>query len=342
MQKRFIFGREDRPGEAWAARYAAGREEARRWYLGARTAAVPAGPGFDWRAASRLGPTAAECRDALGRHMPELVDEYDRVCVLVDGDELDRRVLSHFRPAPDAPGCTLAVWHGEGGPALVRQQDFPLHVTSERFELTQWSGRRVIGKAQRPWGGLHDGMNDAGLVVTSTFGGGQAQGPGFAIILVARYLLETCSRVGEAVRAMRRLPVPLPHNVMMLDREGDYATVFVGPDREPAVTANRVTTNHQETVVWPELARRSQTVERLAAVEAALADPRMTLDGLVARFLEPPIHSRSAHSPTVYTAVYRPAEATVDYIWPGKVVRQSFQRFEEGEYEHDFNVTASD
>lgn len=342
MQKRFVFVREDRPGEAWSARYAAGREEARRWYFGARAAAVPAGPGFDWRVASRRGPTAAECREALAQHMPELVEGYDRACALAAEQELDQRIISNYRPAPHPAGCTVAAWLGAGGPALVRNYDFPPQTVTGRFELTDWTGgRRVIGTAQRPWGGLYDGMNDAGLVAAMTFGGAPAQGPGFAVILIVRYLLETCVRVAEAVEAACRIPIAQSHNLMLLDRSGAHATVFLGPDREPAAMANRVTTNHQETVVWPELAKQSLTVERLAAIEAALADPRLSLDGLVARFLEPPVYSRSTRSPTVYTAVYRPAEAAVDYIWPGKIVRQSFERFEEGEYEHHSNATAS-
>lgn len=338
MQKRFVFAREDVPGDDWRARFTAGREAARRWYLGDKRATPPAGAVLDWHRGAGRGepPSAAECRGALARHMPELLAPYDRACTLVGDAPLDHCVLSHYRPAPEAAGCTLAVWLGDGGPALVRQQDFPLDMVSDRFELTDWSGRRVIGKAQRPWGGLHDGMNDAGLVVTSTFGGAPAQGLGFAIILITRYLLETCRTVDEAIQALCRIPIALSHNVMLLDSAGDHATVYLGPDREPAVTRDRATTNHQETVVWPELAERSNTVRRLAAAQAALADPGMTLEALTASFLERPLYSRSAGAPTVYTAVYRPAEGRVDYIWPGKVVRQGFGRFEAGEYLHDY------
>src|SRR3546814_9446458 len=128
---------------------------------------------------------------------------------------------------------------------------------------------------------------------------------------------------------------------MLLDRTGDHATVYLGPDREPAVIRDRATTNHQETVVWPELAASSNTVRRLAAARSALDESGMTLDALAARFLERPLHSRSAGSPTVYTAVYRPAEGKVDYIWPGKVVRQDFDQFEPSEYVPDYGTLVS-
>ncbi|EDP64397.1 hypothetical protein BAL199_09248 [alpha proteobacterium BAL199] len=177
MHKRFVFVREDRPEVEWLARFTAGRDDACRWYLGDRrttpSTTGSAGPRLDWYKGAGRGdpPTAVECRVALHRYLPELLPHYDRVCAMVGRDELDHCILSHYRPPPEAAGCTLALWHGEGGPALVRQQDFPLDMVSDRFEMTDWSGRRVIGKAQRPWGGLHDGINDDGLVVTSTFGG---------------------------------------------------------------------------------------------------------------------------------------------------------------------------
>lgn len=100
--------------------------------------------------------------------MPELMPHYDRVCNLVGDDDLAHRMLSHYRPAPVVHGCSQAVWLGDDGPALVRNYDFPLDVVSDRFELTAWSGREVIAKVQRPWGGCRDVMNEDGLVATTT------------------------------------------------------------------------------------------------------------------------------------------------------------------------------
>ncbi|MSP50294.1 MAG: peptidase C45, partial [Alphaproteobacteria bacterium] len=197
MRKRFVFRREDGPGEDWLARFAAGRDEAARWYLGEGLADPP---------------TAAECRAALREHMPELVPPYDRVCALVGDDDLAHRILSHYRPPPVVSGCSQAVWLGPGGPALVRNYDFPLPVVSDHFESTAWFGREVIAKGQRPWGGCIDGMNSDGLVASLTFGGSRAQGRGFSIILMLRYVLETCRRVDEAVAVLSRIPIALSQN----------------------------------------------------------------------------------------------------------------------------------
>ena len=321
MRKRFIFAREDRADRAWLARFAAGRDEAVRWYRGEGRAAAP---------------TAAECRAALREHMPELMPHYDRACALVGDDDLAYRILSHYRPRPVVSGCSQAVWLGDGGPALVRNYDFALDVVSDRFEATSWSGRKVVAKAQRPWGGCLDGMNEAGLVASSTFGGSPAKGQGFSVILMLRYVLETCERVDEASAALGRIPIAQSHNVTLLDRSGDYATLFLGPDRAPAVTADRISTNHQERVVWPEHGAMSRTVERHEVLAHQLTEPGMTLERLVESFLAPPLYSRWIGSPTVYTAVYRPADGRVDYLWPGACRRQSVDRFEPGEYTHDY------
>jgi predicted choloylglycine hydrolase len=322
MFKRFEAAREDEPGGHWKARFVAGRDEASRWYLGA---------GLE------PPPTAIGCRAALRQHMPELIIHYDKVCNLVGDDDLAHRILSHYRPPPIVHGCSQAIWLGDEGPALIRNYDFALETVSDRFEFTAWSGHGVIAKAQRPWGGCLDGMNEDGLVASLTAGGGREQGLGFSVILILRYVLETCSSVGQAIVALSRIPIALSQNVTLLDPTGDYATLFLGPNRTPAVSRIRVCANHQETV--PAKGRSAQlahSVQRQQSLLAALEEPAMTLERLTARFFEPPLYCRQAGSTTVYTAVYRPAERRVDYLWPGKRWRQSFARYVKGEYIHDY------
>ena len=314
MEKTFVAEREDRPGAAWLTRFRAGRGEAERWYRGIGLAEPP---------------TATECRSALRQHMPELVPAYDDACRLVGDDDLAHRILSHYRPALRQHGCSQAVWLGDGGPALVRNYDYSLGIVSDRIEPINWSRRRVIAKAQRPWGGCLDGMNDDGLVASLTFEGAGRNGQGFAIILMLRYILETCRTVLEAVAALYRIPVAQPQNVMLLDRTGDHATLFLGPDREPSVTRLRTCTNHQETA-----SAGSSSALRKGVLDEAIETSAMTLPSLVARFFEAPLYSRRADFTTAYTAVYRPEEGRVDYLWPGRCWTQSFQRFDAGAYTH--------
>src|SRR5258708_5501237 len=134
--------------------------------------------------------------------MPGLLPHSDRVCGMVGDDGLAHCVLSHYRPAPLVTGCSQVVWLGDAGPALVRNYDFPLDVVTDRFEVTLWSGREVIAKAQRPWGGCLDGMNEDGLVASTTFGGTRAQARGFSVILILPYLLQPSTRLAQSPPAL--------------------------------------------------------------------------------------------------------------------------------------------
>ena len=321
MLKRFVALREDRPGAAWLSRFIAGRTETERWYRG-EGLAPPA--------------TASECRAALRSHMPELMPEYDRVCALVGDDDFAHQILSHYRPPPSVFGCSQAVWLGKDGPALVRNYDFSPDIVSEGFESSSWFGREVIAKSQRPWGGCLDGINSQGLVASATFGGSYAKGLGFSVILIVRYVLETCDSVEAGVAALSRIPIAMSQNVTLLDSTGAYATVFLGPDRAPGVSRIPVCTNHQDTDASLEPASNNGTVQRQQAALKALQDPEMSLADLTHTFLQAPLYRRGAKNPTVYTAVYRPAELRVDYLWPGKCWRQGIGDFATGEYTHDY------
>ena len=324
MQKRFVAIREDTPGSDWLARFVAGRAEAEAWYRGAGREAPP---------------TAAECKAQLQQHMPELLGPYERVCALVGEDDLAPQILSQYRPPPLPQGCTQAVWLGDDGPALVRNYDYPLAVVSAHFESTRWFGREVISKGQRPWGGCLDGMNADGLVASVTFGGSPAQGLGFSIILIIRYILETCSKVSEAVAALCRIPVALSQNVTVLGRTGTYATVFLSPERAPSVSRTPVCANHQDASVSTGLSTSAaSSIARQQVALRTLESSDATLEKVVKTFLTAPIYSRDASSPTVYSAVYRPAALTVDYLWPGKVMTQRIGSFRPGQYAHDYEA----
>ncbi len=261
--------------------------------------------------------------------MPELIPHYDNACALVGDDEVAHRVLSHYRPAPEGHGCSQAVWLGEDGPALVRNFDYPPDIVSDRFEMTEWSGLKVMSKAQRPWGGCLDGMNEEGLVASVTFGGSLAQGVGFSIILMIRYVLETCHQVNQAVEALCRIPVALPQNVTVLDRSGRYATLFLGPRQQPRISRLKACTNHQLTA-----RPSSSSMARQLRILQALEDASTSLSNLTDLFLQPPLYAGRGPYQTLYTAVYRPAEGRVDYMWPGRRWSQSFEDFRVGEYTH--------
>ena len=128
-------------------------------------------------------------------------------CVeLAGGDELAARFLSLYRPPGFVVGCSQAAWNRDGDPVLVRNYDYPASRAEGIISSTAWTEGRVIGMSDCLWG-LLDGVNEAGLAASLTFGGRRVVGDGFGIPLVVRYLLETCRTVADAREALARLPV---------------------------------------------------------------------------------------------------------------------------------------
>jgi predicted choloylglycine hydrolase len=268
----------------------------------------------------------------LQAHMPELMPAYERLIDLAGGSDLAARMLSLYRPPPYLAACSQGVWT-RGAPRLVRNYDY----APSRFEGLVWSTRlgerRVIGTSDCLWG-LLDGMNDAGLAVSLTFGGRQVTGDGFGIPIVVRYLLETCDDVASARAALARLPYSLAHNLTMVDVAGEVLTAYLSPDREPIFRAFPAATNHQGIVEWPEQARATRTVERERCIIELLQEVDATADGFEEAFLRAPLFSTAYANGfgTLYTAAYRPTEGFVDLRWPTSSWRLGFDAFEEAEH----------
>ena len=306
------------PGERWRESFEAMWPAYRSWYL---------------KEGQRARPNITTCRKMLKSHMPELVPTYERLVELTGEDELAARFLSLYRPPGFVVGCSQGAWTGEGGPALVRNYDYPASRAEGLVYSTAWTGRRVIGMSDCLWG-LLDGVNDAGLAASLTFGGRRAVGDGFGIPLVIRYLLEVCTSVAEAREALAGLPVHAAQNVTLLDRNGDFVTVCLSPDREPDFREVPAATNHQRRDDWPEYAEAVRTFEREQMVLELLQAPEMTREGFVEAFLEPPLYSTafSKGFGTLYTAAYFPAEGRAEYRWPDFTWSQSFADFAEGSH----------
>jgi predicted choloylglycine hydrolase len=309
--------RELTPGPAWQARFEAMWPAYRDWYLRDGDAARP-----DYRT----------CRRALAAHMPELVGTYDRVVELAGGGDLAARLLSLYRPPGFIVGCSQGAWTRDE-PVLVRNYDYPVSRLEGVVCLTAWDRRQVIGMSDCLWG-LLDGVNDAGLAVSLTFGGRREVGDGFAIPLVVRYLLETCDTVAQAGEALARIPVHAAQNLTLLDANGDLLTAYVGPGRPPQLRSIPATTNHQGDDDWPEYVHAVRSVEREQRVLELLDDDDLDRERFVAAFLEPPLHSTqyAGGFGTIYTAAYYPAEGRVEYRWPGVVWEQSFDDFRESSH----------
>lgn len=308
---------EPAPGARFAALFGEYWPAYRTWFL---------------REGDEARPTYGESRKALETHMPELAGTYDALAALAGGGDTEARFLSLYCPTPALVGCSQAIWT-RGEPALVRNYDYSPDLSDGVILASAWNGRRVVAMTDCLWGVL-DGINDAGLAVALSFGGSKTVGKGFAATLVLRYALETAATTREAVAILTRVPVYMAYNVSVVDETGDYATVYIAPDREPAVKRQAVSTNHQQHVEWAEHAEVSQTLKRQRLLEKRLDDPAETLATLIDRFLEPPLYRRtwSERWGTLYTAAYEPAARAVTYRWPGHAWPQSIDGFAEGEH----------
>lgn len=310
------------PGERWRASFREMWPAYRAWYL---------------RDGDHARPDLATCRKRLHQHMPELVATYERLVELAEGDEIAARCLSLYRPPAFIVGCSQGVWT-RGEPMLVRNYDYPAARLEGIIIKTAWAGQQIIGMSDCLWG-LLDGMNDAGLVVSLTFGGRRAVGDGFAIPLVVRYLLETCQTVPQARETLERLPIHAAQNLSILDKSGEHLTAYLGPDRAARFASTPATTNHQGTIDWPEYAHAVRTVEREQHLLALLANDQVTPARFADAFLESPLYNTGYASGmgTLYTAAYLPMEGRVEYRWPGHTMPQSIHRFKQVQHIQAFS-----
>ncbi len=307
---------EDEPGPKWAGLFAELWPDYHRWWL---------------REGEDARPTYWEGLRALKAHMPELVPLYEQLCELAGGSDHAARFLSFHQPPPYLSGCSQAIWPG-AEPVLVRNYDYDPHAFDRILLHTCWQGRTVLGTSDGMWG-LVDGMNDAGLAVSLTFGGRQVVGDGFGVPLILRYVLQTCETAEEAGRALGRLPTHMSYNVTVVDAKRRFLTALMAPDRPAQITHAAVATNHQARVEWDAHARVTATVER----ERFLLQ-RLTLHvepeaRFIGAFLKPPLYSTAFDRGfgTLYTAVYRPAQGEMELRWPRAKWALDLNRFVEGQ-----------
>lgn len=292
---------EKEPGPKWAGLFAEYWPDYRRWWL---------------QDGAEARPTYWECRRALAQHMPEMLPIYEQLCTLAGGGDLASRWLSFYGPPAYLSACSQAIWPG-AEPMLVRNYDYSPLAFDHLVMRTQWQGRTVMGTSDGLWG-LVDGINDAGLALSLTFGGRHVVGDGFGVPLILRYVLQTCDTTEQASAALARLPTHMSYNVTVIDRERRFVTAYLAPDRPALITHAAVATNHQERVEWAAHARFTATVERERFLLQRLTLHADDQDKFIGAFLKPPLYSSAFDQGfgTLYTAVYHPRRHRMELRWP--------------------------
>lgn len=312
---------EDLPGPRWQLWFQHMWPAYRRWYLSEGNAARP---------------TYLDCERALKTHLPRFVPTWERLVELAGGGDVEARFLSLYCPPPYLTGCSQAAWT-DPAPMLARNYDYSPFLCEKLIWKTAWNGQPVIAASDCLSGAL-DGINAAGLSVSLSFGGSKAVGIGFGAPLIVRYLLEFCTSVAEAADALRRIPVHMAYNILVLDASGDFQTAFTAPNCPTILRRTRASTNHQDRIAWPRHAEVTATLERERRLYEMLADRTLRPSEVVARFLQPPLFQteyRRGYG-TLYTAVYHPAVRVAEFIWPTQRWTQSFDQFHE--LRHSFSV----
>jgi predicted choloylglycine hydrolase len=273
----------------------------------------------DWYTRAGLfdRPTYRDCRAALLKHMPELVPEWERLVELAGGGDAVARFLSLYDPPAYVSACSQAVWPGQE-PLLVRNYDY----TSLAFDgvclHTQWGGRTVMGTSDCLIG-LVDGLNDAGLAVSLTFGGRRDVGRGFGVPIILRYVLQTCTSSAQAGRALKRIPSHMAYNVTVVDAERQVLTAQLTPGRPTRISSAAVATNHQPDGPAHERAQMTATVERERYLLSRLMLHDDSAEKFIHAFLRPPLYSLAFERGfgTLFTAAYWPRRRAMAYHWPG-------------------------
>lgn len=307
---------ENTPGPSWAGLFAQHWPAYRTWWL---------------REGENSRPTYLECLRALEEHMPEMLPLYEQLCALAGDSDLAARFLSFWCPPPYLSGCSQAIWPGRQ-PVLVRNYDYDPNAFDHLILKTGWQGMGVMGVSDGLWG-LVDGVNDAGLAVSLTFGGRRVVGRGFGVPLILRYVLQTCRTADQAAAVLTRVPTHMSYNVTVLDRRRDYITALMAPDRPTQITRAAVATNHQEKVEWDAHARFTATVERERYLLHRLTLHADREEKFIGAFLRPPLYSTAFRVGfgTLYTAVYRPRRGQMEIRWPDAAWVFGFDDFTPGQ-----------
>jgi len=305
--------KEDKPGEKWQQIFKKTWPYYKKWFLS---------QGYT----SRKGYLTSATK--LQEYMPEVMPIYEKFTELSGGGDLEARFLSMYCPPPYMTACSQIAWTKDST-SLIRNYDYNPQTFEGTIIYTNWL-KKIIGISDCTWG-LLDGMNEDGLALSLTFGGRKVVGEGFGIPLILRYILETSAGVKEAMQIFLRIPVHMSYNVTMIDKSGEYATVYLSPDRPPYVTRSQVGTNHQFEVEWEDYALLTATVERHQFLESCVKDPDETEASLIKKFLHKPLYSKDFNKSfgTLYTVIYRLDQLSAELRWPDKNLTCSFENFSE-------------
>lgn len=299
-------------GEEWLSFYHQSIEGYKKWFL---------------KEGEFSRPSYQTCHNALKQYMPEFVDFWLQLIETTGADDLEARLLSFYNPSPYVSGCSQAVWQ-KHPPVLVRNYDYDPKLSETRFLKSKWFDTEVIASTDCLWGVL-DGMNEYGLCVSLSFGGGSERGDGFGIPIVLRYVLEFCKTTTEAVEVLNRVPIHMAYNITLIDASFIVKTVEITPGKQNQVSNIPLAVNHQGDFMLSNYSIFSKSMERKQFLIDKLYDPWQSVESFIENFAYAPLFTQNYGQGfgTLYTAVYNPALKACEFRWKGFQKNQSFNHF---------------
>ncbi len=286
----------------------------RRWFLSQGEAARP---------------TYRQSVRALRKHMPEFLPTYERMTELAGGGDFAARFLGQFCPPPFFAACSQAILVDDE-PVLIRNYDYSPLLCDGLIMKTRWQDQSVIAMTDC-MSGVLDGTNESGLAISLAFGGRRVVGEGFGVTLVQRYVLENCTNVQQACKTICRIPIQVAYNIALVDKQGDHASVLLAPDKEPIVSKQRITTNHQPGQRWKKYTEIIESDTRFDFLQSKMGNNKPSPDELLDLFLFPPLY-RTTYAMgygTLFTSAYFPQRGEARYCWQDKIWRMGFNDFTE-------------
>lgn len=190
------------------------------------------------------------CEPAVREHTPELLNELRGIA---DAGSWDGDLIKAIPFALGyESGCSVVAVSGEhtksGAPVFGRNYDFYLsYADYAELYRTRPDGRLASVGCSDHWTGRHDGVNTAGLAIGHTFVPNSGPRPGIMFGMAARWVLDTCRTVSEAVRFLERVPHARNTNFLIADATGEIAIVEASPAAVETTRPSRefgVVTNH--------------------------------------------------------------------------------------------------
>ncbi|MFC6650665.1 C45 family autoproteolytic acyltransferase/hydolase [Paenibacillus rhizoplanae] len=185
--------------------------------------------------ASPLTPYAADkAMESFERYCPGLNEEIQG---FADETGIEAAHVVFYYSYFQASGhCTQAVFRtgasAERNGHICHMRNYDFGWEDEPYNQLLLSTTRVKGKPAHTGFALqlfgrYDGMNEAGLTVTTTSGRIRPEmtGEGFVFPGVVRALLDQCTTAEEAAQLMRSMPVADYRNFLISDAQGNIALV---------------------------------------------------------------------------------------------------------------------